>query len=62
MPTIRCLANFYRYFSQVIRTSLDRTMADPQRAQPCFELHQQLLDAIERVLPGRTRTPSTAHC
>ena len=54
------LSELYRYFSQVIRTSLERTMADPQRAQPCFELHQQLLDAIERGDPDAAAAANRA--
>lgn len=42
------LSELYRYFSQVIRVGLDRTISDPDRAQPCFDLHRELLDAIER--------------
>ncbi|KFF34966.1 FadR/GntR family transcriptional regulator [Pseudomonas paraeruginosa] len=54
------LSELYRYFSQVIRTSLERTMADPQRAQPCFELHQRLLDAIERGDPDAAAAANRA--
>nr|WP_241751695.1 FadR/GntR family transcriptional regulator [Pseudomonas aeruginosa] len=54
------LSELYRYFSQVIRTSLERTMTDPQRAQPCFELHQQLLDAIERGDPDAAAAANRA--
>lgn len=42
------LSELYRYFSQVIRVGLERTISDPDRAQPCFDLHRELLDAIER--------------
>lgn len=35
-------------------------MADPQRAQPCFELHQQLLDAIERGDPDAAAAANRA--
>ncbi|MGC8102463.1 FadR/GntR family transcriptional regulator [Metapseudomonas otitidis] len=42
------LSELYRYFSQVIRVGLERTISDPDRAQPCFDLHCELLDAIER--------------
>lgn len=42
------LSELYRYFSQVIRVGLERTISDPYRAQPCFDLHRELLDAIER--------------
>lgn len=42
------LSELYRYFSQVIRAGLERTIGDPDRAQPSFELHRELLDAIER--------------
>ncbi len=42
------LSQLYRYFSQVIRVGLERTISDPERAQPSFDLHRELLDAIER--------------
>lgn len=42
------LSELYRYFSQVIRAGLERTIGDPGRPQPSFELHRELLDAIER--------------
>lgn len=42
------LSELYRYFSQVIRAGLERTIGDPSRPQPSFELHRELLDAIER--------------
>ncbi|WP_207888243.1 FadR/GntR family transcriptional regulator [Pseudomonas sp. 30_B] len=42
------LSELYRYFSQVIRAGLERTIGDPSRPQPSFELHRDLLDAIER--------------
>ncbi|WP_165671087.1 FadR/GntR family transcriptional regulator [Metapseudomonas otitidis] len=42
------LSELYRYFSQVIRVGLERTISDPDRVQPCFDLHRELLDAIER--------------
>ncbi|MWK56555.1 FCD domain-containing protein [Pseudomonas otitidis] len=42
------LSELCRYFSQVIRVGLERTISDPDRAQPCFDLHRELLDAIER--------------
>lgn len=42
------LSELYRYFSQVIRAGLERTIGDPDRPQPSFELHRELLDAIER--------------
>lgn len=42
------LSELYCYFSQVIRVGLERTISDPDRAQPCFDLHCELLDAIER--------------
>ncbi|AGI23873.1 transcriptional regulator [Pseudomonas sp. ATCC 13867] len=42
------LSELYRYFSQVIRAGLERTIGDPSRPQPSFELHSELLDAIER--------------
>lgn len=45
-------SELYRYPSQFIRTSLERTTADPQGVQSCFELYQQLLDAVERGDPG----------
>ncbi|MNT34427.1 FCD domain protein [compost metagenome] len=42
------LSELYRYFSQVIRVGLERTISDPERPQPRFDLHRELLDAIER--------------
>lgn len=42
------LSQLYRYFSQVIRVGLERTISDPERPQPSFDLHRDLLDAIER--------------
>lgn len=42
------LSELYRYFSRVIRAGLERTIGDPSRPQPSFELHRDLLDAIER--------------
>jgi len=42
------LSELYRYFSQVIRVGLERTISDTDRVQPCFDLHRELLDAIER--------------
>lgn len=42
------LSELYRYFSRVIRAGLERTIGDPDRPQPSFELHRELLDAIER--------------
>ncbi|MED5608800.1 MULTISPECIES: FadR/GntR family transcriptional regulator [Pseudomonas] len=42
------LSELYRYFSRVIRAGLQRTISEPGRPQPPFELHQRLLDALER--------------
>ena len=42
------LSELYRYFSQVIRAGLQHTISEPGRPQPAFELHRQLLDALER--------------
>ncbi|SDH77066.1 FadR/GntR family transcriptional regulator [Pseudomonas panipatensis] len=42
------LSELYRYFSRVIRAGLERTISEPGRPQPAFELHRQLLAAIER--------------
>ncbi|KAF1052130.1 MAG: HTH-type transcriptional regulator LutR [Stenotrophomonas maltophilia] len=42
------LSELYRYFSHVIRAGLERTLGDAERPQPEFELHQRMLDAIER--------------
>lgn len=42
------LSELYRYFSQVIGAGLRQTISDPARPQPSFDLHRQLLDAIER--------------
>lgn len=42
------LGELYRYFSQVIRAGLERTIGDPSRPQPSFELHRELVDAIAR--------------
>ncbi|MDF3931634.1 FadR/GntR family transcriptional regulator [Pseudomonas citronellolis] len=42
------LSELYRYFSRVIRAGLQRTIDEPGRPQPAFDLHSQLLDAIER--------------
>lgn len=42
------LSELYRYFSQVIRVGLERTISDPERPQPSFDLHRELLEAIER--------------
>ncbi|CDF83190.1 transcriptional regulator [Pseudomonas knackmussii B13] len=42
------LSELYRYFSQVIGAGLRQTISEPGRPQPAFDLHRQLLDAIER--------------
>ncbi|WP_275629670.1 FadR/GntR family transcriptional regulator [Pseudomonas sp. 273] len=42
------LSELYRYFSRVIRAGLQRTISEPGRPQPPFELHQRLLDALQR--------------
>lgn len=41
------LSELYRYFSRVIRVGLRQTISEPGRPQPPFDLHRQLLDAIE---------------
>jgi DNA-binding FadR family transcriptional regulator len=42
------LSELYRFFSQVIRVGLERTISEPGRPQPSFDLHRELLDAIDR--------------
>lgn len=42
------LSELYRYFSQVIGAGLRQTISEPGRPQPTFDLHRQLVDAIER--------------
>jgi DNA-binding FadR family transcriptional regulator len=39
------LSQLYRYFSQVIRVGLERTISDPERVQPSFDLHREDADA-----------------
>ncbi|MNO60063.1 putative L-lactate dehydrogenase operon regulatory protein [compost metagenome] len=42
------LSELYRYFSRAVRAGLEHTIGDPQREQPDFDLHRQMLEAIER--------------
>ncbi|MBD1597891.1 FadR/GntR family transcriptional regulator [Pseudomonas typographi] len=41
------LSQLYRYFSQVVAESLRRVLAPEQRPQEVFDLHVQMVDALE---------------
>ncbi|NBF12350.1 FadR/GntR family transcriptional regulator [Pseudomonas sp. Fl4BN1] len=52
------LSQLYRYFSSVVVAQLRQTLSLTPRRQDVFDLHQQLLDAIEQGDPERAKNLS----
>lgn len=49
------LSELYRYFSGVVAAALQRNMSAVPRCQSVFDLHEQILDAIEQRDPERAK-------
>lgn len=49
------LSELYRYFSGVVATALQHNMTSVPRCQATFDLHGQILDAIEQRDPERAK-------
>ncbi|HAB03731.1 MAG TPA: GntR family transcriptional regulator [Pseudomonas sp.] len=54
------LSELYRYFSGVVGTALQHNMQSAPRSQATFDLHGQILDAIEQRDPQRAKALSRA--
>ncbi|MGO0632170.1 FadR/GntR family transcriptional regulator [Pseudomonas sp. SAR267] len=52
------LSELYRYFSGVVAAALQHNMATVPRSQATFDLHGQILDAIEQRDPERAKALS----
>ncbi|MFJ4064994.1 FadR/GntR family transcriptional regulator [Pseudomonas sp. NPDC089996] len=52
------LSELYRYFSGVVAAALQHNMASVPRSQATFDLHGQILDAIEQRDPERAKALS----
>lgn len=52
------LSELYRYFSGVVAAALQHNMATVPRCQATFDLHGQILDAIEQRDPERAKALS----
>ncbi|WAB97184.1 MULTISPECIES: FadR/GntR family transcriptional regulator [Pseudomonas] len=52
------LSELYRYFSGVVAAALQHNMATVPRCQATFDLHGQILDAIEQRDPERAKSLS----
>ena len=52
------LSELYRYFSGVVAAALQHNMATVPRSQATFDLHGQILDAIEQRDPQRAKALS----
>ncbi|UPF03112.1 FadR family transcriptional regulator [Pseudomonas mosselii] len=49
------LSELYRYFSSVVRAALQHNMTSVPRCQAVFDLHGQILDALEQRDPERAK-------
>ena len=52
------LSELYRYFSSVVAMKLEHSMSHTPRKQAVFDLHEQILDAVERQDPERAKALS----
>nr|WP_158467709.1 FadR/GntR family transcriptional regulator [Pseudomonas putida] len=52
------LSELYRYFSSVVAMKLEHSMSHTPRKQAVFDLHVEILDAVERQDPERAKTLS----
>ncbi|MHC6227168.1 FadR/GntR family transcriptional regulator [Pseudomonas sp. X10] len=52
------LSELYRYFSGVVAAALQRNMSTVPRCQAVFDLHEQILDAVEQRDPERAKALS----
>ena len=52
------LSELYRYFSSVVAMKLEHSMSHTPRNQTVFDLHEQILDAVERQDPERAKALS----
>lgn len=54
------LSELYRYFSGVVAAALERNLSSVPRCQSVFDLHGEILDAIEQRDPERAKRLSRA--
>lgn len=52
------LSELYRYFSSVVAMKLEHSMSRSPRNQAVFDLHEAILDAVERQDPERAKALS----
>ena len=52
------LSELYRYFSSVVAMKLEHSMSHTPRNQAVFDLHEAILDAVERQDPERAKALS----